>query len=181
METYIAHFMAGELPVPLLLIAVLWCVVFSCSAFLVARAKKMGEKQSHITVPQSAQASLSVPRIALQVFVTSAVFLFANSYGGAGEAFFAGGWFITAGVVLAMNLRNFLSIRRLAKHGAASGQLAISAEYSLLERSYELAASALLFFGVAVLLAQPAALGAAWLLGANSVGYRKKARAAAGA
>ena len=181
METYVERIASSALLLPLWLVAVLWLVAFVLSNLLASRARKLTGSQSRITVPERVQPNLSTQRLAIQVLVATAVFSFAHILGGAWEAFFAGGWLLTAAAVLAMNLRNHFSLSRLAQNGAATGQIALSAEYSLVDVSYGLAASAVIFLAAGFLLAQASAFGAAWLLGASSLGYRRRARAAAAA
>ena len=181
MEAYVERIASSALTLPLWSVAALWLVVFVFSNLLASRARKLTGSQSRITVPERVQPNLSTQRLATQVLVATAVFSFAHVLGGAWEAFFAGGWFLTAAAVLAMNLRNHFSLSRLAQNGAATGQIALSAEYSLVELSDGLAASAVIFLAVGVLLAQASAFGAVWLLGASSLGYRRRARAAAAA
>jgi hypothetical protein len=181
MKAYVDRIITSELPIPLWVVAALWLVVFGCSIFLALHARRLAGVQSHVAVSDMAHPDLSPQRLAVQVVVTCGVLLIAHLLGGAGEAFFAGGWLITAAAALAVNLRNYLSLRRLGSEGVVSGKIELSAAYSLQDLSYGFAASALLFLVVAVLVAHSAAFGAAWLLGANSLSYRKRAHAARGA
>ncbi|WOB06860.1 hypothetical protein [Piscinibacter gummiphilus] len=178
METYIEQVLSSELPIPIWLVAVLWLIAFICATVLASRVNGLVGAQSHISVPENAKPKISARGLALQVLFAGAMFLLVPLLSSAWAAFLAGGWLITTATLFVMNLRSYMSLMRLARGDAVTGQVAYTVAYSYEELSHRFAANSALFLAVGILLAQPAAFGATWFLGASSFRYWRKARAA---
>lgn len=176
MQDYLASLFLSPLPVPLGFVAALWLLVHCLSLTLASRTLRLAAAEQHMVFPASAQPQLTRRFVAIQTGCGVAVFAYSQFAGGALASFFAGGWFLAAAVGAALNVRNLLLHRARSVPGSLRGKVEISYEAALTERAAELWAGALWCLLAAIVVPQPALLGAAFVLGTGAFKVMRRAR-----
>jgi hypothetical protein len=175
-DAYLTELMQSTLPLSSWSVAFLWLVVFGLNHVLFRRARNLSRGQQFIlTGDSSVNARASSPRlIAIQVAFAAILFSVSDFLGDPASVFIAGGWVITASVLLAFNVRSVLFFGALVAPGVATGSVMLTGPLAIRDIAFQLFGGAICCLVIGLLTAHLALLGGALFITASGVGYLRK-------